>query len=152
MDLPDTYLGLLLTTKEVTNTFWNTIVERFQKKLVGWKGKTLSNVGKLQLLSVALQGIPIYFLSLFKINQGMADRIERIQRIFLWSGMGEKNKLSLVNREVVYKPKEKGGLGVRRLKDLNKALVAKVGWRLGKSTVDWSKIMKTKYLSNTQFS
>ena len=50
----DTYLGLPLITKEVTNDFWTTIVERIQKKLVGWKGKILSSVGKLKLLFVAL--------------------------------------------------------------------------------------------------
>ena len=54
LNLLDTYLGLPLTTKEVTNEFWNTIVERIQKKLARWKGKILSNVGKLQLLSAAL--------------------------------------------------------------------------------------------------
>ena len=52
--LPDTYLGLPLTTKEVTNDFWNTIVERIQRKLVGWKGKILSNARKLQFLLATL--------------------------------------------------------------------------------------------------
>ena len=102
-------------------------MERIQRKLASWKGKILSNVGKLQLLTAALQGIPIYFLSIFKINQNMADKIERIQRNFLWSRIEEKNKLSLVNWEVVCKPKFKGGLGVRRLRDLNKALLMKIG-------------------------
>ena len=46
-NLSNTYLGLRLTIKEVTNDFWNTIVERIQKKLAGWKGKIPSNVGKL---------------------------------------------------------------------------------------------------------
>ena len=82
----------------------------------------------------------------------MVGWIERIQRNFLWSRTREKNKLSLVNWEDVCKPKEKGGLGVRRLRDLNKALLAKVGWRLGESTTNWSKIMKAKYLSNSHFS
>jgi hypothetical protein len=95
--LPDTYLGLSLTTKEVSNNYWNTIMERIQKKLVGWKGKILSNAGKLQLMATALQGIPIYFLSLFKINQTMADKIEKIQRNFLWAGTEEKNKINLVS-------------------------------------------------------
>ena len=57
----------------------------------------------------------------------------------------------MINWEVVCKPKEKDGFSVTRLKDLNKALLAKVGWRLGESTTDWSKIMKAKYLFNTQF-
>ena len=54
-NLLDTYLGLPLTTKEVTNDLWNTIVERIQKKLAGWKGKILINASKLQ-----------YSLQLFK--------------------------------------------------------------------------------------
>ena len=123
----DTYLGLPLTTKEVTNDFWNPIVERIQRKLAGWKGKILNTARKLQLLSVALQGILIYFLSPFKINQNMAEKIERIQQNFLWSGIEEKNKLSLVNWEELCKPKNKGVLGVRRLQDLNKALLRKIG-------------------------
>ena len=33
--LPNTYLGLPLTIKEVPNQYWNGLVERFQWKLVG---------------------------------------------------------------------------------------------------------------------
>ena len=66
--LPDTYLGLPLTVKDVSNNFWNTILEKMEKNLIGWKGKTLSSVGKLQLLISSLQGLSVYFLSLFKIN------------------------------------------------------------------------------------
>ena len=66
----------------------------------------------------------------------MADRIEGIQKIFLWSGTEEKNKLSLVNWEEVCNSKEKGGLGLRRLRDLNKALLTKIGWRLGEDNTN----------------
>ena len=34
------------------------------KKLIGWKGKLLRSVGKLQLLTASLQGMLAYFLSL----------------------------------------------------------------------------------------
>ena len=43
--LLDTYIGLLLTIKEVSNQYWNGLVERFQRKIVGWKGKILRNAG-----------------------------------------------------------------------------------------------------------
>ncbi|GLJ55866.1 hypothetical protein SUGI_1199570 [Cryptomeria japonica] len=52
--LSGTYLGLPLMVKEVTPTFWNTILERMQKKLTGWKGKFLSSAGKFQLLVASL--------------------------------------------------------------------------------------------------
>ena len=81
----------------------------------------------------------------------MADSYEKIQRNFLWSGLEEKNKLSLVSWEEVCKPKAKRGLGVRRLGYLNKTLLTKVGWRLVEKNTDWSNIMKAKYLSNSSF-
>ena len=59
--------------------------------------------------------------------------------------------MSLVNWEEVCKPKDKRGLGVRRLRDLNKALLMKIGWRLAEENTDWGNIMKAKYLSNTPF-
>ena len=81
----------------------------------------------------------------------MAEKIKRIQRNFLWSRIEEKNKLSLVNWEQVCKPKGKGGLGIRRMKDLNKSLLTKIGWRLAEGNTGWENTMKAKYLSNTSF-
>ena len=42
-------------------------------------------------------------------------------------------------------------MGARRLYDLNKSLLEKIGWRLGEDKIDWSNIMKAKYLSNSPF-
>lgn len=38
------YLGFPLGTKP-SNAFWNNIIDRFNKKLAGWKGATLSQAG-----------------------------------------------------------------------------------------------------------
>lgn len=46
-NLPNSYLGIPLTTKEVTPNFWESILERMQKKLMSWTGKTLSSASKL---------------------------------------------------------------------------------------------------------
>lgn len=135
-DLPDSYLGLPLTIKEDTSHFWESILERMQKKLAVWVGKTLSSADKLQLLSASLQGVPVYFLSLFKISIAMAEKLEKIQRSFLWTGMEEKSRISLVNWEVVCKPKYMGGLGIRKISDLNKALLTKINGNLTKGKAD----------------
>ena len=60
-------------------------------------------------------------------------RLERIQRDFLWGGGVLERKLYLVYWSISCsnkkKKKEKGGLGVRNLVLLAKALLCKWSWR-----------------------
>lgn len=62
----------------------------------------------------------------------MVEKLEKIQHNFLCLGGSEKNRLSLVNWAMVCKPKRRGGLGVRKISDLNNVLLTKVGWNLMK--------------------
>jgi hypothetical protein len=80
--LPSTYLSLPLGMTP-PDSFWNSIMDRFSKKLVGWKGVILSQAGKCQLVKSILQNLPIYALSLFTILIKFAERMEKIQRDFL---------------------------------------------------------------------
>lgn len=43
--------------------------------------------------------------------------------------------------------KEKGGLGLRRMQELNVAMMAKMGWRImkDKNTL-WTQVMSRKYM------
>lgn len=83
-----------LTIKEVSPTFWNTILERIQRKLAKWKDSLLSHPGKLQLLIASLHGILIYFLYIFRIPRYITNKFEKIQRNFLWSDTEEKEEVS----------------------------------------------------------
>ena len=64
----------------------------------------------MTLIKSTLSSLPTYFLSLFPIPAGVAHRLEKIQRDFLWNGMGEETKFHLVTsgeprqvvRQVVY--------------------------------------------------
>lgn len=51
---PATYLGLPLSLKP-PESFWLSLVERFSKKLAGWKGALLSQAEKLQLFKASLE-------------------------------------------------------------------------------------------------
>ena len=59
----------------------------------------------------------------------VCDRLEKIQRDFLWGGGNLKKKPHLVNWGIVCTKKNKGGLGLRSLSKLNKALLNKWSWR-----------------------
>ena len=74
-----TYLGLPLGPSP-SDTFWEDLVKKFNKKLVGWKGNKLSQAGKVILLKVCLQSLPTYASSLFRIPTKFADAIDKIQR------------------------------------------------------------------------
>jgi len=123
--LPMKYLGMPLGTPFKTASVWNPILERMEKKLSGWKRLYLSKGGRLTLVKSTLSCLPTYYLSLFVIPVAVADRLERIQRNFLWGTSEECFKYSLVAWEKVCFPLETGGLGIRKLVHFNKALLGK---------------------------
>jgi len=53
--------------------------------------------------------------------------------------------MSLVNWEKVFLPKSHGGLNIRSIKNMNKALLAKINWNLVHSHKEWGTIMQAKY-------
>ncbi|RVX19456.1 LINE-1 retrotransposable element ORF2 protein [Vitis vinifera] len=105
---PILYLGLPLGGNPKSGSFWDPVIERISSRLDGWQKAYLSFGGRITLIQSCLTHMPCYFLSLFKIPASMAGRIERLQRDFLWSGVGEGKRDHLVSWDVVCKSKMKG--------------------------------------------
>jgi hypothetical protein len=106
----------------------------------------LSRGGRLTLIRAVLEGIPIYYLSLFKMPIGVAKSLERLMRNFLWEGLEEGRKDHLIRWELVARSIEKGGLGVGNLVERNKALMGKWLWRFPlEPDALWHKVLKSIY-------
>ena len=94
----------------------------------------LSKGGKVTLIKSSLSSLPTYFLSLLPLSGKVAKRIEKLQRDFLWNGIGGDPKIYLVNWAKVCKPLQVEGLGIRRLGSFDFALLGKccrgMAWRL----------------------
>lgn len=75
--LPMSYLGMPLGSSFKASSVWNPILEKIERKLVGWKKLYLSKGGRLTLLKSTLSSLPTYFLSLFTIPTHVAERIEK---------------------------------------------------------------------------
>ena len=86
--LPMKHLGLPLGARFKSKGIWDPIIEKMERRLAGWKRMYLSKGGRLTLIKSTLSNLPIYFLSLFPIPVSMAKCIEKIQRDFLWKGLG----------------------------------------------------------------
>ena len=102
----------------------------------------LSKGGRLMLLKSTLFSLPTYFLSIFTNPMHVANKIERMQRDFLWGD----SKTHLVGWDKVCAPLENGGLGVRKLTTFNKALLGKWLSRFGiEETRVWRRVVALKF-------
>jgi len=89
------------------------------------------------LINSTLSNLPTYFLSLFSIPTRVANRFEKLQRDFLWGEIGEEFKYHLVRWDKVCSPISEGGLGIRNLRNFNRALLGKWLWRYGSEQDAW---------------
>jgi hypothetical protein len=121
--LPMKYLGLPLGAAYKAAAIWNEVTEKMERRLAGWKKLYLSKGGRVTLIKSTLSNLPTYYLSLFPVPVSVANRIEKIQRDFLWVGMGDEPKMHLVNWDQVCRPLSAGGLGIWNVLKFNKALL-----------------------------
>lgn len=147
--LPIKYLGLPLGASFKAKHIWDGVVEKIERKLAAWKRTYLSKGGRITLIKSTLSNIPTYFLSPFPLPVGVATRIEKLYREFLWGGMGEETKTPLVSWKKVCCPIVDGGLGIHSLCSFNKALLGKWLWRYhGEEEALWRGVIDRKYGSD----
>ncbi|RVW55159.1 LINE-1 reverse transcriptase-like [Vitis vinifera] len=144
--LPTVYLGLPLGAPNRAASVWDGVEERMRRRLALWKRQYLSKGGRLTLIKSTLSSIPVYQMSVFRMPKSVARRIEKLQRDFLWGGANGGSKSHLVKWEAVCADKEKGGLGLRKITLLNKALLGKWIWRFACAKEEfWKKVLEAKY-------
>ncbi|CAL5406146.1 unnamed protein product [Camellia sinensis] len=144
--LPFKYLGLPLGANPGRLKTWKPIVDRFKVKLASWKRRFLSLPERLTLIKAVLSSLLIYYLSLFKMPEGVAKELEKIQTAFLWGGSVIKSKLHMVKWSEVTRSVIKGGLGIKSLQDVNAYLLLRWWWRFGREeNLLWKKVVCGKY-------
>ncbi|RVW65401.1 Isoamylase 3, chloroplastic [Vitis vinifera] len=147
---PILYLGLPLGGNPKACGFWDPVIERISSRLDGWQKTYLSFGGRITLIQSCLTHMPCYFLSLFKIPASVAAKIERLQRDFLWLGIGEVKRDHLVRWDVVCKPKAIGGLGFGNISWRNLAFLGKWLWRyLREGSALWHQVILSIYGSHS---
>ena len=144
--LPSSYLGLPLGAPNKALSVWDGMKERVKRRLTLWKRQYISKGGRITLIKSTMTSMPIYQMPLFRMPKVVARKLEKLQRVFLWGRGNLEKKTHLVNWEVVCADKEKGGLGLRKIAFLNKALLGKWIWRFvcDKENL-WNEVISVKY-------
>jgi hypothetical protein len=110
--LPFKYLGLPVGANMKSMTTWEPLVDCLGRRLNTWGHRYLSFGGRIVLLNSILNSMPIFYLSFLKMPVQVWKRIVRLQREFLWGGVGGGKKINWVKWESVCQHKSNGGLGV----------------------------------------
>lgn len=108
-----------------SKAIWEPVIEKIASRLDSCKAHLLSKGVQLTLIKAKLGAIPNYFLSLFTIPASVTNRMELMFRRFLWHDEQKHHKYHLVEWKTCCKPLSLGGLGIRRIRTHNKALLAK---------------------------
>lgn len=114
-----------------------------------WKSTTLAMAGRVTLVQSSSSTMPSYTMQTMDLPSSVCDRIDKINKNFLWGDTAVKRKLHLINWHTVCKHKDNGGLGIRKAKSQNLALLTKLGWKLTvKEDSLWVTFLHDKYLNN----
>jgi len=140
------YLGLPVGANPKSMSTWEPMVESLCGKLNSWGHKYISFGGRIILLNAVLNSIPIFYLTFLKMPVQVWKRIVRIQREFLWGGVGGGRKVSWVKWKSVCQQKANGGIGIKDIRVMNVSLLAKWKWRLldGEKAL-WKDVLEGKY-------
>lgn len=105
--------------------------------------------GRATLVQSVSSTIPSYSMQTMLLPVSVCDRLDRLSRDFLWGDTLEKKKIHLVKWDKVCKSKECGGLGIKKARKQNLALLSKLGWKVSNQDESlWANIFSDKYLRN----
>ncbi|XP_026451355.1 uncharacterized protein LOC113351617 [Papaver somniferum] len=145
----DKYLGHQLVKPSHLNSSFDFLEDKFETKTTGWKRVHLSHAGRTMLIKTEHGLIPPFYMATYIIPKKTIAHLTRITRNFWWGHDKEVKKMHYISWEQFELEKEQGGLGIRQLRDLNKAMIAKMVWKfLNDEDFFGGKIMKANYLKN----
>lgn len=88
---PGKYLGLPMSVGRNKNEVFSFLKDWVGQKLQGWRNKSISKAGNINLLKTTAQSIPNFWMNLFLLPAEISNGIQRQMNGFWW-GSGGSNK------------------------------------------------------------
>ncbi|XP_019248682.1 PREDICTED: uncharacterized protein LOC109227948 [Nicotiana attenuata] len=150
-ELPFRYLGVPLSTKRLSVSQCQPLLDKMLGRIKQWTVKFLIYAGRLQLIKSVLISIQSFWSQIFPLPKKTIQHVEGICRKFLWTGDTSSSKKALVAWDKLCRPKTKGGLNVTDLNTWNRAALLKHLWNLGKKKDKlWIKWVHAYYIKGRE--
>ncbi|CAH9106024.1 unnamed protein product, partial [Cuscuta epithymum] len=145
------YLGLPAffgkRKKEILSYIRNRVVSRIQN----WNSKFLSRAGREIMLKTVIQTMPTYTMNVFLLPLDLCRELEVMMNGYWWKGKSEKG-IRWRNWDSLCKPKKYGGMGFRKIRDFNLAMLAKQAWKLQTEPESLvSRVFKARYFPDGSY-
>lgn len=120
-------------------------------RLHAWKARLLTPAGKVILLKSVLEAIATYQMSTTMLHDSILSKMQSRCLQFFW-GKPSKKGICYVKWGILTKPKMGGGLGLRDLETMNKAMILKNIWKIvTDEEAIWVRILQAKYFPFLSF-
>lgn len=140
------YLGHQILQHGRNNRANSHLLQRVRGHLEGWKTKCLSRAGRLTLAKSVINGMSTFQMQVQKLPMSVLKELDKCVHRCVWGEYPGERKTHLVSWDVLCRPKDRGGFGLRKAEGMNQALLAKLGWRMMTQGEElWSKIIRQKY-------
>lgn len=115
--------------------------------------RTLSQAGRTTLIKAVATAMPQYCMLTFFLLKGWCDEIDRVIKDFLCGFLTQKKRSFKPKAwDSICLLKTLGGISIRKMYEINLALVAKLGWQFFNDPDRlWVRIAKAKYKNLSPF-
>lgn len=124
-----TYLGAPATFSASKIAGFKILCDRVNARISTWGASTLTQAGKLILISGILSTLCSHVMSVFLIPKSITNKLDSMIKRFFWKFKGKERGIHWKNKHLLETPKGMGGLGIRNTSMFNKALLFKYAWR-----------------------
>ncbi|CAH9108067.1 unnamed protein product [Cuscuta europaea] len=151
MEAEARYLGLPSLVGRSRREVLGFIKEQVIKRINGWNHKFLSKAGREVLLKTVVQAMPNYAMNVFLFPRDMCMELERPMNGFWWTGASGRGT-SWKHWVGMSFPKKKGGMGFKRMREFNLAMLEKQAGRIFKQPDSLvARVLKARYYPCSSF-
>ncbi|KAL8098499.1 hypothetical protein AgCh_031317 [Apium graveolens] len=147
------YLGLPNIIGRNKSAIFGYLRDRVNATIHSWNERNISRSAKEILIRTVAQTLPSYAMNVFLLPLNLVQDMEKAMAKFYWSSSKQSGlRNTWMSWERMARHKKVGGLGFKRLRDVNMSLLGKQCWRFithPESLV--ARLYKARYYADSDF-